>query len=533
VPDRPAADPANRQLLAAGRPAAGRPAADRPRDRLLPDRRIGSRELVRLLDGWRTDRLGQPDYLALAGRLRTLVLDGRLALHTGLPSERTLADLLGTSRTTTTSAYRQLREQGFAAGRQGSGTWTTLPRGEQPPWPAPVTGAGIADLATAAPEGPPELYAALAAALDDLPRLLPGHGYLPAGQPELRAAIAARYTARGLPTSADEVLVTAGASQALRLVLAALAASGDRILVEDPTWPVALDAARALGLRPVGLPVESGWDAAALRALLRRTRARIGYLMPDAQNPTGLMLVEPERSTVVAALADAGCLAVVDETCAELDLRGEWHGIASSAVAPSAVAPSAVAPSAVAPFGAAGRPGTVVHVGSASKVFWGGLRVGWIRAERSLIGRLTAARVAEDLGGPPVEQLATAHLFDRLPTLLPRRRAELAARCRALQAALARELPGWAAPDPDAGLALWCQLPGPIGARVAAAARRSGLALPAGSRFGVEGGFPARIRLTFGAGPQQLDDAVHRLAGALGGMATGDLEADPLDAPVI
>jgi DNA-binding transcriptional MocR family regulator len=158
----------------------------------LPVRRIGSHELAGLLQGWRDDQFGAPGYVALSARLRTLVLDGRLPVHTVLPSERALALLIGASRTLTTAAYGQLREDGFAESRHGSGTWTALPHaGEDASWPPVSTGAvAEGDLSTAAPEAPPELHAALVAALLDLPRLLPGHGYVPAGLPELRAAVA-------------------------------------------------------------------------------------------------------------------------------------------------------------------------------------------------------------------------------------------------------------------------------------------------------------------------------------------------------
>src|SRR4051794_16095489 len=416
----------------------------------LPPNRIGPRQLAQLLDGWRDDRPGSAGYQALADRLRTLILDGRLPVRTVLPSERALAVLTGASRTLTTAAYRQLRDDGFAESRHGSGTWTTLPHGGADDlWPVSAHGMRGGDLSTAAPEAPPELHGALVAALADLPRLLPGHGYLAAGQPELRAAIAARYTRRGLPTSAEEVIITSGAAQGLRLVLGLLLKPGDRVLAEDPTWPQTLDAARAFGARPIGLPVEQGWDVGAARSLLRRTGATVAYLMPDAQNPTGRILDGAPRHALAGALADAGCVTVVDETLAELDLRAELDE-------PAAVTPE--------PFGAGGRSAATIHVGSASKILWGGLRVGWVRADRSMIQRLIVARSADDLGGPPVEQLAAAHLLQpqSLEPLLLRRRREMAARCRLLQSLLTALFPGWSAPTPQAGLFLWCRLPGPI-----------------------------------------------------------------------
>src|SRR4051812_43175530 len=158
-----------------------------------PLRRTTTRELLPLLAGWNSGP--GAGYLALAGRLRQLVLDGRLPVHVVLPSERELADALGVSRTTTAAAYRALRDAGFADAGQGAGIWTALPGGGPDPGTAPFpvhsTGRagledGRGDLASAAPEAPPQVPAAYAAALAELPRYLPGHGYVTAGLPALR-----------------------------------------------------------------------------------------------------------------------------------------------------------------------------------------------------------------------------------------------------------------------------------------------------------------------------------------------------------
>ncbi|MEJ2579887.1 MAG: PLP-dependent aminotransferase family protein, partial [Kineosporiaceae bacterium] len=335
--------------------------------------RIGARELDGYLRGWRDEDEPGPAYLALARRLRTLILDGRVPVHTVLPSERVLAEALGTSRTTTTAAYRVLRESGFAAGRHGSGTWTTLPgTPRQEPWPV-LHGEDlpeeIPDLTTASFEAPPGLHPAYQAALAELPRYLPGHGDLTAGVPELRARVAQRYTDRGLPTRPEQVLVTTGATQAIQLTFQALLNRGDRVLVEHPTWPLATQSAQRLGARPVPFPVEDGWDPLRLRALLSRSRPTLAYLIPDFHNPTGLLLNGPERLEVARALADTGTTVLVDETTTDLDLRA---GLGRD---------SGPMP---APLAALARRGTAVSVGSASKLFWGGLRVGWVRADTEL-----------------------------------------------------------------------------------------------------------------------------------------------------
>ena len=233
------------------------------------DRGLSGPHLARLLGEWRSSG---PAYAALARALRLLVLDGRLPLRTRLPGERELAEALGVSRTTASAAYAALRDEGFLASRRGSGSWTQLPADAGvAPAPGPA-GDGVIDLscaATAAPEG--VLHAALATATAELPRHLPGPGYDAAGLPVLRAAIAEHLTARGAPTAPEQVLVTAGALHALTLLLRVLSGPGDRVLVEHPSYPAALDAIRAIGARPVPVPMlPDGWDLEMLAASLRQ-----------------------------------------------------------------------------------------------------------------------------------------------------------------------------------------------------------------------------------------------------------------------
>ena len=111
------------------------------------------------------------------------------------------------------------------------------------------------DLSLAAPPAPPALHAGYLAALDALPRYLEGRGYEPMGVDALRAAVARRYAARGVPTTPDQILVTGGAQSAVHLLLDALVGPGDRVVVEHPTYPHAITAIRAAGARPVPVPV--------------------------------------------------------------------------------------------------------------------------------------------------------------------------------------------------------------------------------------------------------------------------------------
>jgi len=462
--------------------------------------RISARELVPLLTDW--DAASGPGYRSLADRLRLLILEGRLPVGTVLPSERLLAEALDTSRTTTTSALRLLREAGFAVSSQGAGTWTALPN-DQPAASAaasisldgePGPGSGRGDFSAAAVEAPPQLYGAYQSALHELPRYLSGNGYVISGLPALRARIAERYTLRGVATTPDQILVTAGALQALHLVLRVVADRGDRVMVEHPTYPAAAEAIRERGARPVPLPIEDGWDVERARTLIRQTGSQLAYLMIDFQNPTGAILGTEGRRRLGRAIAETGCTVIVDETMAELDLRavlprpaGDHRPIETPR-----------------PFAAFAPAENVISLGSASKVLWGGLRIGWVRASPPLIRRLAAVRANQDLGGSLLEQLATAQLLADLDPILEQRRQILADRCLTLRAALAEHLPDWVAPLPEGGLSLWCRLPQPRSSQVTSAARTLGITLTAGPRFGLDGAFETRLRIPYARPAEDL-----------------------------
>jgi DNA-binding transcriptional MocR family regulator len=452
--------------------------------------------LARALGSWRASG---PAYVALARALRLLVLDGRLPLRTRLPGERELAEALGVSRTTASAAYAELRAEGFLASRRGSGSWTRLPA-DRPSAPKPAPPAPeLIDLATAAspaPEG--ALHAALAAATAELPRHLPNPGYYEAGLPELRAAVAERYERRGVPTSPEQVFVTAGALQGITLLLRTLAGPGDRVLTDHPTYPAALDAVRAAGARPVPVPLEpAGWDLELLEATLRQAAPRLAYVIADHHNPTGLALPAGDRERLVALARAARTPLVADETMAELHL-------------------DAGPPPALASFDPAGE--VAISVGSMSKGFWAGLRIGWIRAAPALVHRLAAVRAALDLASPVIEQLVAAELLRRADEVLPPRREQLRARRDALAAALP---PRWRFTRPAGGLSFWVELDAPRSTALAAIADRHGVRIAAGPRFGVDGAFERFVRLPYTLPEPDLREAAARLAVAWRAVSEG------------
>jgi DNA-binding transcriptional MocR family regulator len=473
-------------------------------DRGHTERRIGARSFARLLGDWRP-----PDGKGLAGaladRIRLLVVDGRLPLRTRLPAERELAAALAVSRTTVATSYEALRSAGVLHSRRGAGSWTQLPDGlPNDAGPAPFSPLGdspLYDLAHAALPAPcTALRAAAAAAVQDLDTLLAGHGYDLGGQPALRAAIADRYTAKGLPTTPDQVLVTAGGVHGIHLALTLLAAPGDRVLVEHPTYPNALGAVTTRGARPVPVPMApapdggSRWDLDLLTSAVRDVAPRLAYVIPDFQNPTGALLDDADRARLVDLARRTGTTLLVDETLIDLALDGRT-----------------VVP--VAAHGAADSP-LVLSIGSASKTFWGGLRIGWIRTSAAMVRRLAAARAGVDLGGPALEQLVVARLLAQHDSVTASRRCELAAARDHLLGRIARTFPGWRPSRPGGGLSLWVDLGRPESSRLTGAARRHDVLLAAGPRFGLDGAFERYLRLPFTLRRDRMDEALDRLAAA-------------------
>ena len=462
---------------------------------MAPLSRIGGRALADLLPELRT--MPGPVYVSLADAVTSLVLDGRIATETRLPSERELATALCVSRATVTAAYDALRADGFLASRTGSGSYVTVPAGSRPRpalsrWTTrSIESADVIDLSCAALPAPADLMpGAVADASGRLAPYVLGDGYEPAGLPVLREAVAQRFTERGAPTRPDQILITNGSLHGVDLLLRLLIGPGDRVITELPSYPGGLDAIRANGGRVVPVPMAAtgGWQVDQMRATLRQTAARLAYLTPDFHNPTGALVPEADRREVLKVARQTGTTVIVDESFVDLG------------------------------FGVTERPTaaldpTVVSVGSLSKPVWGGLRIGWLRASTDLVHRLAALRTSIDMGGPVLDQIVAAGLMPQLDAIAAQRVAELRPQRDALVAALADELPTWRMTLPQGGLSLWAELPAPLSTPLTMLAAQAGVVVVPGSRFGVDGTLERFLRLPYALPADRLIEAVHRLTG--------------------
>lgn len=452
--------------------------------------------LLRLLGVWRVRESGEPAYQQLARALRMLVLDGRIGLNVRLPGERELAASLGLSRTTIAAAFDRLREEGYLDSRQGSGSVTRLPAGRIAPplLDDPIeAGDGLLNWTHAALSAAPMVAPAYAKAMEALPAYLDDLGYDPLGLPVLRRAVAAQFERRGCPTTPDQIMVTNGAQQALSLLLQWLAGPGDRAVIDHPTYHNVIQAFQRAHIVPVpvGLPV-AGWDVDAMDAAFRQTSPRFAYIIADFHNPTGRSMDPASRRALVEVAARTRTPLVIDETMVAMGLD---HA----------------APPPVAVHDPSGRQ--VITVGSASKIYWGGLRVGWIRADAQTIAALGRIRTTFDMASPVVDQLVVAQLIEDDVGLGPRAQM-LRARRDHLIGLIERRLPHWRADAPAGGLSLWAEMPRGEASALAALAESHGVRIAAGPRFGVGGAFERFVRLPFTLTEAQMDLAIDRLVEA-------------------
>ncbi|MBM7520451.1 aminotransferase-like domain-containing protein [Nocardioides nitrophenolicus] len=451
-------------------------------------------------------------YRQLAAALAGAVSDGALVAGDRLPSERDLARALHVSRATVVAAYDELRGRGVLESRQGSGSRIAAPADREP---AAVTRRlrrglsaatvrrfddapdGLISMRYALEPGDPRISSALADVVEeDLPSLLDEVGYLPRGLPALRQALADHHTGLGLPTSAEQVLVTTGTHQALALVSQLLLERGATVAVESPSWPGCFDTFSAVGARMVGVPTdEEGLRVDRLREMLVAEQVAALFVMPSFHNPTGTLMSARRRAEVARAAAEHGVPVVEDLAYAT--------ALTHDGPLPPPVAASASA------------GGRVLTAGSLSKTLWAGLRLGWVRASEQDVEELARLKAHADMGTPLLDQAVAARLVPDLAALAADRTAVARDRLAHAGALLRTHLPDWSWQAPAGGTALWIRLPGYDAGILAQVALRHGVEVTPGRETDPTGAWDDHLRLPFTFEPDLMTEVVRRLAAAV------------------
>jgi DNA-binding transcriptional MocR family regulator len=451
-----------------------------------------------------------PLYQELAAAITAAVERSDLLPGTRLPPERALAQALHCSRTTVVQAYARLREAGTIESRHGSGTW--IRRTGKTGWPSPQehevssafrrnvvfrslverSGDAISFVSAQLPPLPAVDEAARVVARKGATALGPIEGYFPMGLPVLRQAVAAHLSKNGLPTQQDQVLVTSGAQQAISLIAGLLVARGETVVTEDPTYIGAIDVLASAGARVLAVPsAADGLDLDRLRALLA-LRPRLLFVVPTYHNPTGSLMPEPCRRAIARLAEELQVPVVEDNTLAELGLT----------------------PAAPPPIAALSRTAPILTIGSLDKLFWTGLRVGYIRGPEPWIVRLGRFKALSDLGGPLVSQAIATLLLEHVAAAVKARRREVSAKLGLLTKLLGQHLPAWTWKQPAGGLLLWARMPAGDAEELAQIAARHGVALVSGAANSPDHRYADHVRLPIVADGATMKEGIARLGRA-------------------
>jgi DNA-binding transcriptional MocR family regulator len=460
-----------------------------------------------------------PRYRRLADALRGAIKRGDLADGVRLPPERALARQLAVSRATVVAAYDILRDEQLLDRRQGSGTRvrnTASPRpggmevGRMLRRPSLVGGTGerpanVIDLLGAYLLGVGGLPAVAFEHFDaDLAALSHSSGYAPLGYQPLRDAISTYLTRRGLATQPQQVLITAGAQQAIHLAAWLYVQRGDRVLVENPTYPGALDVFTGIGAHLIGVPTRrSGVAVERVAELIEREAPRAMYIIPTYQNPVGGVLSQHGRQALASLVESHQTPLLEDDSLIELGIDGE-------------------PPLPIACFARSTSP--ILTIGSLSKLCWPGLRIGWVRAAEPIITQLGRLKATTDLGGSLPAQVIATHIFGAIEDIRRERAPVLAERLELVSRLLSSLLPTWSWDRPRGGLCLWVRLPYGSAGEFSQVASRFGVSIVPGTVASTDGGYDDYVRLPFGHPPAVLEEGIQRLARAWRAYAPGGQE---------
>ncbi|MDJ0388105.1 PLP-dependent aminotransferase family protein [Roseomonas sp. E05] len=360
----------------------------------MPTTSLTAPDLPLLLEG-----AGGSQSSRLHAGLRAAILGGRLPAGLRLPSSRALATQLGLRRNAVIAAYEQLLSDGLAEARTGAGTFVAprLPQGPSEPAPLPVSPAPPSEAPAQAPFAIGRTLPDQAL-LNQFGRLMRRHlaradpihfGYGdPRGSEALRAAIAAHLAAtRGILCDPARILITSGTRHGLRLCAETLLRPGDAVWMEDPGYPSARQILDSVGARLVPVPVDAaGLDAAEGRR--RAPAARMAYVTPSHQFPTGVTMSMPRRLALLDWAREADAWVLEDDYDSEFRYAG-----------PPLTALAGI-----------DRQARVIYLGTFSKTLFPGLRIGYLVLPPALLPAIATARAAVDRFPPSLLSGALAEL---------------------------------------------------------------------------------------------------------------------------
>ena len=447
--------------------------------------KVDPASLSRMLGGQPGEALPE----ALADALLDLIDAGFLPAGAVLPPQRACAATLQVSRQTVAEAFGILEAAGHIAALVGSGTRVRSGRAAVSTdgrlFSFSEAAPGLIDLSTGALPASEVVRRVLLEDHVDLDEYFDTDGYFPAGLPILRAAIAERLTRDGVPTVLQQIVVTNGAQHASYLASQLLVSAGDTVLVEETTYRGELAELRLLGARVESVPLTAAGLALDLVDRgLRRAPVTL-YCQTSIHNPAGLTMA-PSHRKALAALLDHYGVPVVEDCCS-YDLTAS--GLPALMLAGEM------------------SDDLVLTIGTLSKLFWGGLRIGWLRASSTRIRQLIERRKAEDLASPISTQVVATNLMTHVGEARQERRALLQAGREATCEVVSDVFPAWVWTASQSGTGLWADTHNDSSA-LAEPAKRVGVRLAPGPGYSAYDGQRTMLRLPVWHEPESLEKAL-------------------------
>ncbi len=324
----------------------------------------------------------------------------------------------------------------------------------------------------------------------------------------LKEQIAALCATKGATVSEQQFIVTTGSQQALDLIAKCMVSSGDKVIVEGPTFLAAIQCFRLYGAQTIAAPTDAhGVQPDRLEQLIVEHRPKLVYLIPTFGNPSGATLTLERRKRVLELAAQYQTLVVED------DPYGDLYFDAPPPPSLLALAPQVP-----------GSADWLAHCGSLSKILAPGLRLGWLVAPPALLANAVMCKQFSDANTSTLAQTTAAAYLqsDRLPAAIARVRAVYAARARQMAASLHHELGNAVAfTAPQGGMFFWVRLTGANGCVTDAAlyarqAIEKQVAFVPGAAFFAAQPDPSYLRMSFAtANEESIVEGVARMAHAL------------------
>ena len=467
-----------------------------------------------------------PLYAQIVSEVRRMIGAGVLKVGDRLPANRELAKTLGVNRNTVTTAYAELAADGLITSRVGSGTYISrVPtlsarRAAEQPLPSAMPWESLLAVRTrdnwlhemgdyAARSDVTSLGLALPSAelfpLDEFRRAVDhvlrkqGRTLLQLGTTSgyhpLQEYIAAQLALTGVQVSSDEILITNGCQQSLDLIARILVGLGEEVALENPTYPGALSMFCGPGSKYISIPVtEKGIDLSVLEDVLSQRRAKLIYVVPSFQNPTGATMDMQARRRLIEIAANYRVPIIEDDIYRELRYEGQ------------------ILP----PLKALDERGMVIYISSFSKVGFPGLRIGWIAAPRVVVDHLNQAKQRSDLHASLLSQAAIFEFAKRglISRHIKRVKKAYAERRDAMLEALERYFPAEASwSRPEGGMSIWVRLPESLNtSQLLVQAVENGVTFVSGDHFYSSAPPQCMMRLSFTmAAPHAIEQAVKTL----------------------